>query len=448
MEPIIKTENLKVIYNKGKDNEFTALNDISIEVFPEEYLIFFGPSGCGKSTLLYTILGLQSLSDGRLYIKGRESASFSETDKSSMDSQFFGVVFQNFNLIYSLNVIDNITLPQLFLEVDQTTRKTKAKSLLARFGIETRAKNLPSNLSGGQQQRVAICRSLINDPLVLLADEPVGNLDSESARVVMETIYDINKKDKKTVILVTHDSSYLPYADRIYYFKDAKLEKMVKNDHPKKMIMGDENFQRNEPNKTNEGNGDLTPLGELERMAREHHFMTVPQLKAWSITNYLIEELTLNQVDRLEKFMEDMLVGKLSEHAFFEKISMPYADGGVGLYMRTAVRFMQKISAILKEVSEFLKRAKNTSDPQESQKMVEMLRKFLLDEYRNSLGKDQIERLEKGIQERVSGAINVLQFSQLLNKPFAQGGIGLSAITAEHLSERLSIILTQAYENN
>ena len=144
MEPIIKTKNLKVIYNKGKDNEFVALNDISIEVFPEEYSIFFGPSGCGKSTLLYAILGLQAISEGKLYINGQDSSVFSEQEKSKMDSQFFGIVFQNFNLIYSLNVLDNVTLPQVFINMEPETRKEKGGSLLTRFGIETRAHSFPA----------------------------------------------------------------------------------------------------------------------------------------------------------------------------------------------------------------------------------------------------------------------------------------------------------------
>lgn len=447
MEPIIKTENIKVIYNKGQDNEYIALNNISIEVYPEEYLIFFGPSGCGKSTLLYTILGLQKLSEGKLYIKGKESASFSEEDKNKMDSQFFGIVFQNFNLIYSLNVTDNITLPQVFLDVDREKRAEKAKTLLTRFGIETRAHNLPANLSGGQQQRVAIARSLVNDPVVLLADEPVGNLDSESSRVVMETLWDINKKDKKTIILVTHDPSFLQYADRIYYFKDAKLEKVVKNEHPHNIGHDPKPKSSESEPQTAAKTEDSSPLGELTKMARVHQFMTVPQLKAWSITNYLTDEFTVNQIDRLEKYMEEMLGGKLSEHEFFEKLNLSYSQGGVGLYRGTAIRFTKKISAILKEVGLFMKDIKKLGHSAKSRHMVDMLRRFLLDEYHGSLNKAQIERLEQGIYDRLVGTITTSQFTSLLHKSYSEDGVGLNTISAERLSERLEIILAQAYES-
>ncbi|HSR88812.1 MAG TPA: ABC transporter ATP-binding protein [Candidatus Udaeobacter sp.] len=443
MDPIIKTENIKVIYNRGQDNEYIALNDISIEVFPQEYTIFFGPSGCGKSTLLYTILGLQRLSEGKLYIQGRDSASFTEEEKSKMSSQFFGIVFQNFNLIYSLNVIDNIALPQVFIEANQEERLAKAQSLLTRFGIATRAKNLPASLSGGQQQRVAICRSLINDPLILLADEPVGNLDSESARIVMQSLYDINKKDKKTVILVTHDPSYLPYADRVYYFKDAKFEKVVQNRNPKKMVNGGIEIK---PKGKEDENGESDLLGELEKLARVHHFMTVPQLKAWSITNYLIDDFTINQVERLEQFMEEMLAGKLSQHAFFENLNTPYNEGGVGLYKGTAIRFVKETAAILKQVNEFLAEVKKHNNSDNNIKILSMLSRFLLQEHRGNLKAEEIERFEAGIRDRLNGSMNSVQFSKLLHKHFADGGVGLSVTTAEHLSERLQIILTQAYE--
>ncbi len=430
MEPIIKTEGLKVIYNKGKDNEYIALNGIDIEVYPEEYLIFFGPSGCGKSTLLYTILGLQRATEGKVYINGQDSSVFSEKEKSKTSSQFFGIVFQNFNLINSLNVIDNIILPQVFINVEKEERKEKAMILLKRFGIETRAHNLPFNLSGGQQQRVAICRALINDPGVLLADEPVGNLDSESAKVVMETLKDINRKEKKTVILVTHDASYLPYADRIYYFKDAKLERMVKN-------------TRTEQGQSKTGEG--KPLtNELEKLARVHSFMTVPQLKAWSLTNYLIEKFTADQAERLEAVMEQMLAGKISQHHFFEKLNRPYGEGGVGMHKATAISYTLRIAEILKEVKACLVCLKNKTK-EGKPKMVKLLRKFLISDYRGHLNKEHTERLDKVIYNRAFGVLSVQEFRQLLNLPIADGGVGLHVATAERLAERLEIVLAQLY---
>ncbi len=431
MKPIIKTEGLKVVYNKGKDNEFTALNGIDIEVYPEEYLIFFGPSGCGKSTLLYTILGFQKATEGKVYINGQDSSVFSEKEKNKSSSQFFGIVFQNFNLINSLSVVDNIILPQVFINIEKEERKQKAMALLKRFGIESRAHNLPFNLSGGQQQRVAICRALINDPRVLVADEPVGNLDSESAKVVMETLKDINRKEKKTVILVTHDASYLPYADRIYYFKDAKLERVVKNNHT-------------EPSQTTASEAE-TPIKELEKLARVHRSMTVPQLKAWSITNYLTEKFTTDQVERLESVMEQMLAGNISQHRFFEKLNTPYADGGVGMYKATAISYTLRITEILKEVKACRLYLKNKGESGKH-KMVKSLRRFLINDYRGRLNQEHTERIDMIIYNRAFGSLSAQDFRQFLNLPFTDGGVGLHVATAERLAEGLEIVLAQLGE--
>ncbi|TAN34087.1 ATP-binding cassette domain-containing protein [Patescibacteria group bacterium] len=434
MDSLIKTENLKVIYNRGKDNEFVALNGIDIEIFPEEYIIFFGPSGCGKSTLLYTILGLQPPSEGKVFINGRDTAEFTERDKNEQTSKFFGIIFQNFNLIYSLNVLDNITLPEVFIDKPLKQRKEVAFALLKRFGIETRAANLPGALSGGQQQRVAISRALANDPKVLLADEPVGNLDSESAGVVMNTLRDINRDDKKTIILVTHDPSYLSFADRIYYFKDAKIERMVKN---RRGVPGGEPLK---PGQAYE------PVNELEKLARVHAYMNVPQLKAWSLTNYLIQELTLNQTERLERAMENLLAGKNSEHEFFEFLNKPYSEGGVGLYKTTAVHYTVMIGRILREVKLFVENAKILDTREQKEKLVALLKEFLLEEYKGELKPAQMERLQKVIYNRVFGVSTIDEFNRFLDWPLADGGVGLNIMTAERMAEKLEIILAQVYQ--
>src|SRR3990167_2093675 len=140
-----------------------------------------------------------------------------------------GIVYQSFNLIPSLNVLDNVSLPQIFAGVDSVEREARSKILLKRFGIENIAHKLPANLSGGQMQRVAVARSLVNDPEILLADEPVGNLDSISAEHVMDSFEEINERDRKTVVLVTHDAKYLPYAHRVFYMRDGLLRRIVLN---------------------------------------------------------------------------------------------------------------------------------------------------------------------------------------------------------------------------
>lgn len=431
MEPVIKVKNLKVIYNEGLDNEFVALNDITLDIYPQEYCIFFGPSGCGKSTMLYTLLGVQHVSSGDILINGQSSTHYTEEEKSHAASQFFGIVFQNFNLIYSLNVMDNITLPQVFINMPRKERKEHADTLLARFGIANRARNLPNNLSGGQQQRVAICRALINDPQILLADEPVGNLDSESARTVMKSFSEINRKDKKTIVLVTHDPNYLPYADRVYYFKDGKLERVVKNDKP--TVPGDEDKKP----ETEE-----VRIENLEKMARVHKNVTVNELKAWVLSQYLAEELTSTQMERFEKVLQGLLQGELSESEVFIQLVLPFAKGGVGLYHITAEKYMKKIVEVVHTVSKIKAMSANENHDKRRQ-IIHLLRRFILSEYEGNVEHKAQLRLDKCITERTTGEVNTPEFLVLLSKPYDQGGVGLHRRTAERLTEKLETILAE-----
>lgn len=228
-KPIISATNLKVIYDKGTPAETVALSGATIEIFPEEYIIFFGPSGCGKSSLLYVIAGIESEFEGDAVVTGSSLHKMDSGELAYFHRTSIGMVFQAFNLIPTLNVLDNVILPQMFHGIGVKERYEKGRELLKRFGIADLEHRLPTELSGGQQQRVAIARSLINDPPIILADEPVGNLDSKSAETVMETFSSLNLYDKKTVILVTHDPSYLKYADRIFWMKDGKILKVEDN---------------------------------------------------------------------------------------------------------------------------------------------------------------------------------------------------------------------------
>lgn len=223
MEPLIKIENLSVIYDKGLPAEFVALNSISAEINLKEFVIIFGPSGCGKSTLLYSISGMETEYTGDILIAGKNIHNFNQKELAEFRRDKVGLVFQSFNLIPSLNVLMNIILPQVFKGGGRITRVRKAKKLLARFNISHIASRLPQFLSGGQQQRVAIARSLINEPLIILADEPLGNLDSKSALEVMKILKELNQREGKTVIMVTHEALYLKYAEKIIYMKDGEI---------------------------------------------------------------------------------------------------------------------------------------------------------------------------------------------------------------------------------
>jgi putative ABC transport system ATP-binding protein len=429
MEPLLKTVKLGVTFNKGKPNEYVALKDINIEIYPNEYIIFFGPSGSGKSTLLYLLLGLLKPTAGEIYIKGKPYSTFKEREKNIRTSQMFGMVFQQYNLLFSLNVFDNVILPQVFVNASPRVRKPKAIELLRRFGIEARAKQSPAMLSGGQQQRVAVCRALINNPDIVLADEPVGNLDSESAKIVMDTLKDINVKDKKTVILVTHDARYLPYADRVYFFKDARIER------EERMSVGGPG---NGP-----GGATASPTIDLERLARAHPSLSAAQLKAWSLSNWLTEELTVEQMERLEGAMEKILSGKISPHQFFESLDMPFADGGVGLYRQTAVSFAKRVVHIMNEMRLYGEQVKNEDDPKKRARLVNMLRFFLLEEHKGNLAPEELDLLSAAIEARVVGKMSHADFVQKLSKNPSEQGVGLVQTVADRLAERLDLIISK-----
>lgn len=221
---VIEAHNLKKTFLAGKPNEFTALDNVSLKIHSGEFVILFGPSGCGKSTLLNCIAGLEEFDSGTVHIRGENIAKKSEDDLALHRRTKIGMIFQEFNLIKGMSVLDNIAITELFSGKNQRTRRHRALELLREFDLGKYAKRKPSELSGGQQQRVAISRALVNNPWIILADEPTGNLDSKSAQEVIEILQKLNKS-KRTILMVTHNPDQLKVADRVVYMKDGKIVK-------------------------------------------------------------------------------------------------------------------------------------------------------------------------------------------------------------------------------
>jgi len=230
--PVFKAVNVSKIYQLG-DIEVKALQSVNLEIYSGEFICFFGQSGCGKSTLLSLIAGLQKPSSGEVYVRGEKLSALDNSGLAKYRRSKIGIVFQSFNLIPSMNIIENIALPLTFARVGKKQRMERAKSLLETVGLTKYSNHNPSQLSGGQQQRVAIARSLVTAPWVLLADEPTGNLDTKSANEVMRLIISLNHRSKRTVILITHNPEYLNYADRIFYLQDGKIIKTQVNNKVK-----------------------------------------------------------------------------------------------------------------------------------------------------------------------------------------------------------------------
>ncbi|MFC1730578.1 ABC transporter ATP-binding protein [candidate division KSB1 bacterium] len=225
---VIQLENVSKIYQMG-NVKVPALRDINLKIKKGSFMAIAGPSGSGKSTMMNMVGALDIPSEGAIYLKDKDIASMGESSLAVLRGQTIGFVFQQFNLIPTLTALENVMLPMEFIEMEPALIKKRARQLLEMLGLEDRIYHKPAELSGGQQQRVAIARSLSNNPEIILADEPTGNLDSKTGKFVMDFLGKLNKKENKTIILVTHDMHLVKYAKRIVYLKDGMIIKDTKN---------------------------------------------------------------------------------------------------------------------------------------------------------------------------------------------------------------------------
>ncbi|GGF06164.1 ABC transporter ATP-binding protein [Hymenobacter cavernae] len=218
---MIKIENLEKVY-RTEEVETKALNKVSLTVNEGEFVAIMGPSGCGKSTLLNIIGLLDEPDGGSLKFAGTEIAHYTERKRADLRKRNLGFVFQSFNLIDELTVVENVELPLIYLGVSAAERKEKVDKVLEKMQIMHRRNHFPQQLSGGQQQRVAVARAVINSPRLILADEPTGNLDSSNGNEVMELLTELNEAGT-TIIMVTHSEHDARYAHRVIRLLDGEV---------------------------------------------------------------------------------------------------------------------------------------------------------------------------------------------------------------------------------
>lgn len=219
---ILKTSNLKKYYGNG-ENLVKAIDNDNIDIKEGEFVAIVGKSGSGKSTLLHMMGGLDNPTEGKVYINDKDIFSLKEEELAIFRRKNIGFIFQNFNLIPSLNVWENITLP---VGLDgKEINKPFVTDIINSLGLESKVDALPNTLSGGQQQRVAIARALVARPAIILADEPTGNLDSKTSDEVMSLLKTMIKKYNQTLVMITHDETIAQMADRVIYIEDGKVVK-------------------------------------------------------------------------------------------------------------------------------------------------------------------------------------------------------------------------------
>lgn len=220
MQNIIELRNVSKEYGKG-EAKVRAVCDVNLKIRKGENIAIMGPSGSGKSTLLHLIGCLDKPTRGKIFIDGKDVSNLNENELARIRREKIGFIFQFFNLIPTFTALGNVELPMIFSK--RPDRKERAKELLRLVGLEHRLYHYPSQLSGGETQRVAIARALANEPQIILADEPTGNLDSKSGKEVMELLVKLNKEKGVTLLVITHDISIAKYAEKIIRIKDGRI---------------------------------------------------------------------------------------------------------------------------------------------------------------------------------------------------------------------------------
>lgn len=222
--PLIRLKNVWKVYKLG-DVKVEALRGLSLTIKKGEFVAIMGASGSGKSTAMNMVGCLDIPSKGKVYLEGKDISKLSESVLSQIRGRKIGFVFQQFNLISSLSALENVILPMMFQNVPAEERIKRAKRILESVGLGKRINHRPPELAGGEQQRVAIARSLANDPEIILADEPTGNLDSKTGKMIMKILVDLHVEHTKTIVVVTHDPYIAKYAKRRLNLKDGKILK-------------------------------------------------------------------------------------------------------------------------------------------------------------------------------------------------------------------------------
>lgn len=241
-KPVIRVENLYKIYKVG-DSKVRALNGVGFEIYKGEFCAIVGTSGSGKSTLLNMLAGLEKPTKGEIVIAGEHIEKKNESQLVKFRREHIGFIFQSFNLLPTMNATENVALPLTFQGVDKKKRIEVASRMLDLVGLSKHKKHKPTQMSGGQQQRVGIARALVVNPEIIFADEPTGNLDSNTSKEVMQLIKKIVREKNQTLVMVTHDNYLAGFADRIFRISDGKIVSIEEKNQNKEIMQEEKSYE-------------------------------------------------------------------------------------------------------------------------------------------------------------------------------------------------------------
>lgn len=456
MEPIIEVKNVDLTYYPNQVNKVQALQKINLKIYPGEFIDFFGPSGCGKSSLLYIFAGLEKPTSGEVVVEQKNLTAFSAKETDWYRKTRVGFVFQTFNLISSLSVLHNVTLPWMLQGRDRKEGEKKAHALLERFGLGNMGKRPVQDLSGGQQQRVGVARALINDPAIILADEPTGSLDSRNASQIIQILQELNEKDGKTVILVSHDAMYLNYAHRIFYMHDGAIVNTKMNHAVTPEL---QSILGKEP--------EAQMPKELALLAKSYTGLSAEQVgvllvpfKAREILLELLFSMSSEDIERLQKQICNWLMHGLDnrniedkkEFFHFLDLESDLPGGGLGLDKRTASRLAEKVDEFIQEIR-FLEEEEKKApvDLADSEANVDeevnhivhyLLKAFAL-ELDSALS---MPRLQLAVKYRLKDKFDRESFQETLDSSIEKGGVGLDRRIAKKAASRLELLMLGKYQ--
>lgn len=423
--PLIEAKGLSVVYNKGLPAESVALRDVSFTIEPGEFVVIFGPSGCGKSTLLYTLNGIERHIDGgEVLVDGNPVALAGQREILAMHRKDIGMIFQAYNLLPTLTILQNVALPLIASGIAMKIREERAHALLDRFGIDQLASRFPRQLSGGQQQRVAIARALIHDPVILMADEPTGNLDSQSAEIVTGALLDLCHQDKKTIILVTHDPNYLAYAHRVIRLKDGGVVG-VETQEPLRGIR-----QVERPDGMNSPFDQ--PIDELLSEEDRERISFVPQfLQYWDLSGS-------TYVTRITNIVNQVVLGKMARKDCVRFLTLSTLDGGLGFSRTTVIQFFFDLEETI-AMREYLRSVEflTTQNPH----AVAHVANWLKDDVAFGFSSVLSQRLESIVLHVLLGKQLIGEIESNLTDSVEHGGLGLHGMQARKIARKLAILL-------